>query len=463
MQDYQADIDVDHECNDNDNEHDHRLDTFHTYHFNELHQFGYNDEQIHNAFEFLQVQHPSIVPEHPHFVNSMLDTLQQAQWMCSVDRVHEHEEDEKVSPQQAGHVHTETRHVQNTDLLPLPPEDTKNEKTNIAVHVSSDFDVEHECQRLHDVLGLFAKKKTTQSKADAFIQLILRSNTEQRQSVKQFYKKKHFINLDHYISRNFSGVIKRMLLYAMQTRLERNAYLLRVAIKKQKNINVIAQILCTLDSEEIHRLTSAYNKGVFRTSLRSQTLKLSADNLKLRAFLTNLLDEKRAKTDTAAIATETIQDDVRFLNKILSEIHWGNAAESRFINIFSTCSFEYLRALCIAFERDNATTSLIDACHNALGIEYGLGYAVHCVLLYVMNSNAFYGKLMNKGMKFRGHKYMLFWRVIIDRMDMDLKEVLAQYRKSDVDAYNFKRFIDVTLCAEDDIAADFVSRICNPS
>ncbi len=82
----------------------------------------------------------------------------------------------------------------------------------------------------------------------------------------------------------------------MQNELEQNEYLLRISIKKTKDINCISQILCIMETEQINELISFHDKGMFRKSLKSQIIKMTVNDLKLRLFLLNIINGIREKS-----------------------------------------------------------------------------------------------------------------------------------------------------------------------
>ena len=152
------------------------------YKFNELRKMGYGDKEVYNAWYQLKGQYPSLTSDHPQFMNKILDTLQSQQEMVINDYHYPQQtfDDEKIS---------------NDITYPdLTREISKCQETD-------EFDVENECKKLHDVIGIFTTNKNkTISKETAFARLICGSNMKQRQEIKEYYKKKYMVNLDHYIN-----------------------------------------------------------------------------------------------------------------------------------------------------------------------------------------------------------------------------------------------------------------------
>lgn len=264
-------------------------------------------------------------------------------------------------------------------------------------------------------------------------------------------------------------MFKRILLYSMQSELQRNVYSLSIGAKKMKDINGIISLLCQYNGNTIKTMMNLYQPAMFEKSLEQQIIKLTSDNSILRSFVIGLIKGHRSPTLSHDANTATIDnminEDVLFCARVLNQIQWDSMDAAKFVDIFTRRSFEYIKRLSVAFHK-LAEVSLLDAFKGNLGDKEDIGYAVNCILLYVNDKHGYYRKLLKKGMLYGGHKNILFWRVIIDRMDDDFMEILNGYGKyeggkSDVDRYNISHFVKVDIFKDDENASKLLMKLCN--
>eukprot|EP00485_Elphidium_margaritaceum_P006659 CAMPEP_0202690060 /NCGR_PEP_ID=MMETSP1385-20130828/5189_1 /ASSEMBLY_ACC=CAM_ASM_000861 /TAXON_ID=933848 /ORGANISM="Elphidium margaritaceum" /LENGTH=439 /DNA_ID=CAMNT_0049345289 /DNA_START=79 /DNA_END=1398 /DNA_ORIENTATION=+ len=332
-------------------------------------------------------------------------------------------------------------------------------KTQVVKHCQT------HCPHLY---ALLSPPCSVEQKKEAFCELVCSTNTRQRQYVRAYFSATHGIDLVHYAEKHFHGVFKRLIVYALSTPLERHLYLLTIAVKKMKNIDSILPLLCVMDGAYLTRVLAMHNAKPLEKSLQSQILKLTAHNSMLRAFLTSVLSGSRASGNSGGggnVRHAAVMDDVLFLTRILRQKQWSETDEAQFVDIFSRRSFRYLKRMAIEFQILNET-SLLEEIRKGLSFAQDIGYAIYCILLYIGDAHEFYRKLLMKGIVDGGHKHILFWRIIIDRMDFDLQAILSSYGlydggKSDAELYNISHTIKVKLYDKDLHASKLLSKICN--
>eukprot|EP01084_Bolivina_argentea_P022519 41852_1 len=226
---------------------------------------------------------------------------------------------------------------------------------------------------------------------NSFIELICTTTTKQRQRIKRYYKQQYQFDMDVYINQNFKGIFKRILLYSMQNKMQRDLYILTIGVKKMKNINCILPLLCSNESDYINKLLNLYVPGMFEKTLREQIIKLTGKNALLRSFVVSILNGSRIRLPSRLLETDAV-----FLKDILLEKgELSTKDEIKLIDIFSCRSFEYLRALCASFISLTGI-SLMDGIKSKFGCKCknNIGYAINCMLMYVLDAKEFYRKLL---------------------------------------------------------------------
>jgi len=357
--------------------------------------------------------------------------------------------------------HQQTRSTSTS----ISKEDEKTQTNNTSTSTNKAFNPQKACKKYH-ILSLLATGNIP-NKEEIMINFISGTNTAQRQQIKTYLQTQFDFDIIEYINQNFKGMLKRILLYSMQTQMQRNVYLLEIGVKKMKDIRCILDVLCTYNGSTIKTMMSLYQKSMFEKSLEQQIIKLTKGDTMVRSFLFGILNGSRAtknEYNNKRNLAELIEKDRLFLVKMSMKSSWGTANQARFIDIFTRRSFEYLNKLCISFEKE-AGTSLIDALKGILE-KTDISYAVGCILSFINDKNEYYRSLIQEGMKTGGHKHILFWKVIIDRMDYDLQDMLDGYArferyKGDIprDPYEIFYHITTVLAKEDEDAANLLHKI----
>jgi len=124
-----------------------------------------------------------------------------------------------------------------------------------------------------------------------------------------------------------------------------------------------------INNDDINKLGELYDDGMFTKTLKCQMINMTSSDTNLRTVLLSIINGDRVATEIInGITTkrdELIEDDLSYFCFMFNQLHWEKHDVDKFIEIFSKRSFEYLKLLCVEYEKINKVP-LIEACNESL-------------------------------------------------------------------------------------------------
>jgi len=111
-----------------------------------------------------------------------------------------------------------------------------------------------------------------------------------------------------------------------------------------------------------------------------------------------------------------------------------------FVEIFTTRSNEHLANVATTYLANNQKgTELIKTIEESFKESSESGHALKIILLYATQRTKLFTVLLNKAMLAPGPNYEFLSRVVIDRCEIDLSNILQAYGKMNFDAFCQKK------------------------
>eukprot|EP01084_Bolivina_argentea_P185347 319615_1 len=310
------------------------------------------------------------------------------------------------------------------------------------------LNIEKMAKTLHDSIGFF---KSKQKRVDAFTNMILSTNKQQRQAIKHHYEEKYKCALSKTIQKNFKGIMRELLVFLIMSEEEFMVQWIEVALQK-KDINLLTLIVCTQNNQMVQSaraLFDSQNKKSMQDKIDGLTSNIF-HRKKINKFLLKLLNAKRESED-ANVDMELVEKDVKELLSASKSKKKLN--KETYIDIFAQRSLQHLYVVSKKFEEQKS--SLIDTVQSLFKESSQTGYAVTVVLYFATRTFDLFSDVLAQTVHEPGPNYCMFLRVIVERCDMDLSNIIQLYG-----ANAMKNFIELNLKKKDADAARIVSKLC---
>ncbi|KAJ8402030.1 hypothetical protein AAFF_G00372650 [Aldrovandia affinis] len=250
--------------------------------------------------------------------------------------------------------------------------------------------------------------------------LLVKRNNEQRQQIKAVYQQTFGNALDKDLESALTDHLKDLALALLRTPAQYDAQQLRQAIEGfGTHEDILIEILASRSNEQIREIKKAY-KEEFDRDLEDDIKSDTRGNFE--DCLLSLC--KGARSEDTEVDKAMADIDARILHEA-GEKKTGTD-DSVFIDIFTTRSDAQLRKM---FER-YAKHSDVDI-SEALDSEMS-GHFQECMIAIVkcaMSKPAFFAEKLFQAMEGRGTRTETLVRVLVSRSELDLKKVVAEYKK----------------------------------
>lgn len=289
--------------------------------------------------------------------------------------------------------------------------------------------IEQLAKKLHQAISpklsqilTFTSPDVKQTIVDVFGPL----NNYQRIQLTIFYNQQYKTNLATYIAKKFNGPIADLCLSLLITIDQFRAYWFECCLAKN-DINLLSTILCALSPEELYRAQHAYN-----TKFPTKPLLTTIDE-KTRAWFShrnifyvyqNLLTHKKP-SDYLMINENLMLNDVQ---QLVNATNGRHVDKKLLIEIFTCRSNQHLACVAQSYILNNqGGNELINTIEKCFKESSETGHALKVILLYATQRTKLFCTLLAKAMKSPGPNYEFFTRIIVDRCEVDLSNILHEY------------------------------------
>jgi len=290
------------------------------------------------------------------------------------------------------------------------------------------------CKSLHDSIGLF-KSKTKRN--NIFQKMVLYSTKSERIAIRNHYYKKYKVSLERVIQRNFNGTFRQILLYSIMSNEQLIVNDIEYALKN-KNINKLSTILCTLDNNILKSVENSFNTSIYHKtkSLKQWTHNITSNifyKRNINKFLLNILNGKRQ--NDGFVDMKKIEMDVKTLYNQLKHANKDNLNKEYLINMFTTRSFEHLYYISLKYEQ-KYNKSLVSTLKPLFKKSSETGYAIILILNYSVKKYRVYSTFLARAIHEHSNDgYGFFLRFIMLHYDYDLKNIIEDYGYSALNSW----------------------------
>ncbi|RNA07254.1 annexin A13 [Brachionus plicatilis] len=280
--------------------------------------------------------------------------------------------------------------------------------------VCSDEEYEQIAESFHTALKGFGTDE------NRIIKEISSITNDQRQIVKEKYLLMYGKTLEEDLKSELKGDFEDMIIALLRPRFEYEAECLRDAIKGfGTRENVIIELLCTKESEEIEKLKQTYNE-LFERNLEEDLENEEGGSLGrlLRSIATGL---RPSHSDVdLSLAQEEAQK--------LYDAGEGKSGtdESEFVRILASRSFSQLKATFDEYTNicgKDIEESVKSETHGSMES------AFKAIVRNVRNRPAYFARQINKCIKGIGTKEKDLIRIIVSRCEIDMGDIKREYNE----------------------------------
>ncbi|XP_063806921.1 annexin A1-like [Pseudophryne corroboree] len=273
---------------------------------------------------------------------------------------------------------------------------------------------------LEDVTALEKAIDAKEVDNGTIIDILTKRTNEQRQEIKEFYKKQTGKSLEESLKKSLSGKLESVILDMMKTPALFDAQHLKAATKGLgTDEDVLIEIIVTRSNQQIKQIKKVYNEE-YKTDLEKDITDDTSGDFQ-KALLTLLKGERN---EECYVNEELADKDAKALYDAGEKNK--KADVSVFIEIFTHRSFPHLNKV---FER-YATYSKHDL-NKALDLKLK-GDIERCLVAIVkcaVSKAGYFAEKLHLAMKGLGTRDKVLTRIIVSRAEFDMKAIKTQYNK----------------------------------
>ncbi|CAH8382743.1 unnamed protein product [Eruca vesicaria subsp. sativa] len=256
--------------------------------------------------------------------------------------------------------------------------------------------------------------------ASVIINILAHRNATQRALIEQEYETKFSDDLRKRLQSELHGHLKKALLLWMPEAVERDASILKQALRGAvTDHKAVAEIICTRSGSQLRQIKQVY-LNTFGARLEQDVESEASGNHK-RVLLAYL---NTTRYEGPEIDDKIVEDDARVLKKAVARKHKSD--DQTLIQIFTDRSRTHLVALRSTY-RSMFGKELGKAIRDETRGNFE--HVLLTILQCAENSSFYFAKALRKSMKGLGTDDTALIRIVVTRAEVDMHYIVSEYRK----------------------------------
>lgn len=271
-----------------------------------------------------------------------------------------------------------------------------------------------------DAEQLFKAFKGRGCDASVIINILAHRNATQRALIEQEYETKFSDDLRKRLQSELHGHLKKALLLWMPEAVERDASILKQALRGAvTDHKAVAEIICTRSGSQLRQIKQVY-LNTFGVRVEQDVESEASGNHK-RVLLAYL---NTTRYEGPEIDNKIVEDDARALKKAVARKHKSD--DQTLIQIFTDRSRTHLVALRSTY-RSMFGKELGKAIRDETRGNFE--HVLLTILQCAENSSFYFAKALRKSMKGLGTDDTALIRMVVTRAEVDMHYIVSEYRK----------------------------------
>ncbi|KAG2312779.1 hypothetical protein Bca52824_024336 [Brassica carinata] len=271
-----------------------------------------------------------------------------------------------------------------------------------------------------DAEQLFKAFKGRGCDASVIINILAHRNATQRALIEQEYETKFSDDLRKRLQSELHGHLKKALLLWMPEAVERDASILKQALRGAvTDHKAVAEIICTRSGSQLRQIKQVY-LNTFGVRVEQDVESEASGNHK-RVLLAYL---NTTRYEGPEIDDKIVEDDARTLKKAVARKHKSD--DQTLIQIFTDRSRTHLVALRSTY-RSMFGKELGKAIRDETRGNFE--HVLLTILQCAENSSFYFAKALRKSMKGLGTDDTALIRMVVTRAEVDMHYIVSEYRK----------------------------------
>lgn len=271
-----------------------------------------------------------------------------------------------------------------------------------------------------DAEQLFKAFKGRGCDASVIINILAHRNATQRALIEQEYETKFSDDLRKRLQSELHGHLKKALLLWMPEAVERDASILKQALRGAvTDHKAVAEIICTRSGSQLRQIKQVY-LNTFGVRVEQDVESEASGNHK-RVLLAYL---NTTRYEGPEIDDKIVENDARVLKKAVARKHKSD--DQTLIQIFTDRSRTHLVALRSTY-RSMFGKELGKAIRDETRGNFE--HVLLTILQCAENSSFYFAKALRKSMKGLGTDDTALIRMVVTRAEVDMHYIVSEYRK----------------------------------
>ncbi|CAN6851686.1 unnamed protein product [Brassica oleracea] len=271
-----------------------------------------------------------------------------------------------------------------------------------------------------DAEQLFKAFKGRGCDASVIINILAHRNATQRALIEQEYETKFSEDLRKRLQSELHGHLKKALLLWMPEAVERDASILKQALRGAvTDHKAVAEIICTRSGSQLRQIKQVY-LNTFGVRVEQDVESEASGNHK-RVLLAYL---NTTRYEGPEIDDKIVENDARVLKKAVARKHKSD--DQTLIQIFTDRSRTHLVALRSTY-RSMFGKELGKAIRDETRGNFE--HVLLTILQCAENSSFYFAKALRKSMKGLGTDDTALIRMVVTRAEVDMHYIVSEYRK----------------------------------
>ncbi|CAF2138790.1 hypothetical protein BRARA_B01761 [Brassica rapa] len=271
-----------------------------------------------------------------------------------------------------------------------------------------------------DAEQLFKAFKGRGCDASVIINILAHRNAMQRALIEQEYETKFSDDLRKRLQSELHGHLKKALLLWMPEAVERDASILKQALRGAvTDHKAVAEIICTRSGSQLRQIKQVY-LNTFGVRVEQDVESEASGNHK-RVLLAYL---NTTRYEGPEIDDKIVENDARVLKKAVARKHKSD--DQTLIQIFTDRSRTHLVALRSTY-RSMFGKELGKAIRDETRGNFE--HVLLTILQCAENSSFYFAKALRKSVKGLGTDDTALIRMVVTRAEVDMHYIVSEYRK----------------------------------
>lgn len=225
---------------------------------------------------------------------------------------------------------------------------------------------------------------------------------------------------------------------------------------RQKDVNLLSLILCTQSNENLHAIKEQYKEQHTNTSLSKKVDKATTNwgihKRNINTLLMKIVNGSRAN-DSLMVDRNLVLNDVQIL--LNSNPKKKKVDKNAYISIFTERSFQHLSMMAVEYANtQQKSQTLLQMLDMSFKGSSETGNACKIILHFCTRRYELFSSLLQKCVRQPGPNYAMFLRMIVERCDIDLENIIQVYGGAKLHQWINGRF------AKDEPTRNILNKIC---